>query len=320
MHILLPLVSIVIPFYNQNEIFLQECLLSALLQTYPNIEVIASDNHSNNGCGRVALALASNYTQLRIVRPKSHLSMCAHFSFAVAQSSGEYISFLCSDDIFDLDHVTRLINPLTMHEDISIACSLPFQGFQPNSARPESNITSGLYSSHDFAYLAQISHICSLGAAIFRKDCFLSVGGLNPELHYAFDVDLLFKLIFLGNVYFDSIPTAFIRLWDRPDQQNRHNSHIVDMTLIFDSLLSQRFPLSLHSALEKRQLGLLTIPLLKLVLFNGPLHLNFSSVLIDKIVSITPLALDRFVFMNRSPVMTRLVSILALIAHKLFST
>ena len=41
------LVSIIIPVYNSAK-FLEECLNSILEQTYPNIEIIAIDDESND--------------------------------------------------------------------------------------------------------------------------------------------------------------------------------------------------------------------------------------------------------------------------------
>ena len=43
-----PLVSIIVPVYNQRPDFLRECIESVINQTYTNIEIIISDNHSTN--------------------------------------------------------------------------------------------------------------------------------------------------------------------------------------------------------------------------------------------------------------------------------
>ncbi len=47
----LPLVSIAIPAYN-SEKYLAETLNSALSQTYPNIEIVISDEKSKDRTGR----------------------------------------------------------------------------------------------------------------------------------------------------------------------------------------------------------------------------------------------------------------------------
>jgi cellulose synthase/poly-beta-1,6-N-acetylglucosamine synthase-like glycosyltransferase len=65
----LPLVSIVIPTFNQRPQFLRDSLSSALAQTYGQIEVIVSDNHSTNGTA--ALLAEYDDPRLRVVRPRS---------------------------------------------------------------------------------------------------------------------------------------------------------------------------------------------------------------------------------------------------------
>ncbi|MCB1792022.1 MAG: glycosyltransferase, partial [Gammaproteobacteria bacterium] len=86
----LPLVTVVIPVYNQNDAFLRQCIDSVLEQDYPNLEVLVSDNHSNNGCSDVILSYADS--RLRVVRPPVHLPMVQHWAFAVFQARGEYLS------------------------------------------------------------------------------------------------------------------------------------------------------------------------------------------------------------------------------------
>ena len=57
-----PLVSIVIPTYNQKEQFLRECIESASSQTYKNIEIVISDNHSTNNAKSIIRNLPPKYT------------------------------------------------------------------------------------------------------------------------------------------------------------------------------------------------------------------------------------------------------------------
>ena len=59
------LVSVIIPIYN-SEKFLKECLDSIVDQTYPNIEIIAIDDGSNDSSIDI-LKLYSN--KIRIFRP-----------------------------------------------------------------------------------------------------------------------------------------------------------------------------------------------------------------------------------------------------------
>ena len=54
-----PLVSICIPTYN-GEIYIKECLNSAINQTYSNIEIIISDDNSSDSTTAISKNLLIN--------------------------------------------------------------------------------------------------------------------------------------------------------------------------------------------------------------------------------------------------------------------
>ena len=75
-----PLVSIIIPVFNQNEAHLRDCIDSALGQSYNNIEIIISDNHSTNGASGIIAGYHSD--KIQKVRPPIFLDMTGSFAFA----------------------------------------------------------------------------------------------------------------------------------------------------------------------------------------------------------------------------------------------
>jgi glycosyltransferase involved in cell wall biosynthesis len=104
-----PLVSILIPVFNQNEEHFRQCVQSALDQTYDNYEIVISDNHSTNGLAKVIEEF--NDKKIRLVKPPVFLSMNANFSFAGANAHSEskYYSFLSSDDLLYPTAITELV-------------------------------------------------------------------------------------------------------------------------------------------------------------------------------------------------------------------
>lgn len=119
MNVNLPLVSILIPTYNQRLDFLEACITSALNQTYKNIEVIVSDNHSTNG----SLELLEKFKDdILVVRPQAFLPINDNFDFCAKNANGQYYSFLCSDDILIQNAIERLVESLINRKDIAFAC------------------------------------------------------------------------------------------------------------------------------------------------------------------------------------------------------
>ncbi len=99
----LPLVTIGIPTYNRANGYLREALECALAQTYPNIEIVVSDNASPDNTE----AVVRSYTdpRIRYFRQAAGLIPNDNFNFCVEQARGQYFLFLPDDDKIDAEFV-----------------------------------------------------------------------------------------------------------------------------------------------------------------------------------------------------------------------
>ena len=91
-----PLVSIIINIHNDVE-YIEEAINSALNQTYQNFEIILYDNASDKKVFNVAQKYEG---KLIYRRSESFLTLGAARNAAIAESKGEFITFLDADDIF----------------------------------------------------------------------------------------------------------------------------------------------------------------------------------------------------------------------------
>jgi glycosyltransferase involved in cell wall biosynthesis len=103
-----PLVSILIPNYNKVS-YIEDCLVSALNQSYGNIEVIISDNKSTDGSTDIIRDLSRkykgekityNYNEVNIGAPANHMR-CR----TLMNDSSKFLVFLSSDDILYPNYV-----------------------------------------------------------------------------------------------------------------------------------------------------------------------------------------------------------------------
>lgn len=89
----LPLVSIVIPFYNHRNL-IQKAVENLFAQTYPHWEVILVNNNSSDGSREVAQELAEKYPG----KVRYSFEAVQGIPFArnrgLAEARGKYISFL----------------------------------------------------------------------------------------------------------------------------------------------------------------------------------------------------------------------------------
>lgn len=122
----LPLISIIIPIYNVEK-YLKRCLDSVIKQTYRNIEMILVDDGSPDGCPGICdeYALADN--RIKVVH-KENEGLAEARNVGLSASTGEYISFIDSDDFVSLEYVEILYKGIVEFDaDVSLAT---FQRFE----------------------------------------------------------------------------------------------------------------------------------------------------------------------------------------------
>ncbi len=100
------LISIIIPIFNV-ESFLDDCIKSALNQTYRRIEFILVDDGSSDNCPRICDQYASTDSRVRVIHQKNRgLSSARNTGLSIAR--GEYVYFLDGDDTIAVDAIEKL--------------------------------------------------------------------------------------------------------------------------------------------------------------------------------------------------------------------
>ncbi|OBZ12011.1 hypothetical protein A8L34_17010 [Bacillus sp. FJAT-27264] len=119
-----PLVSILIPTYNRPH-YLEQALRSALAQTYPNIEIIISDNSDNNHTEHVVQHFQSELgiSNIHYVKNKSNIGPVANQLQCMRLASGEYVNFLMDDDLFDPVKIERMAVYLKRFPGVTLVSS-----------------------------------------------------------------------------------------------------------------------------------------------------------------------------------------------------
>lgn len=102
----LPLVSICMPVYNGAR-YIDESLPCCLNQTYPNIEIIVSDNCSTDD----TLDRIRRYDdpRIRIHSNPRNEGMIYNFRKTLTHAAGKYMSFLCADDGMERDAIEKAV-------------------------------------------------------------------------------------------------------------------------------------------------------------------------------------------------------------------
>ncbi|MDY5858658.1 MAG: glycosyltransferase [Porphyromonas sp.] len=113
-----PLISVIVPVYNV-EAYLPQCLDSLVGQTYPHLDIILV----NDGSPDNSLAICENYAardeRIRVVsRPNGGLSAARNTGLELV--TGQYVSFVDSDDWLELDTYERCVEALAKYPELDV--------------------------------------------------------------------------------------------------------------------------------------------------------------------------------------------------------
>lgn len=103
-----PKVSVIIPVYNVEE-YLRQCLDSVINQTLKEIEIICVDDGSTDSSLEILKEYAAKDHRITLITQQNlHAGVARNAGLAVAK--GEYLSFLDSDDFFELNMLEETYN------------------------------------------------------------------------------------------------------------------------------------------------------------------------------------------------------------------
>lgn len=106
-----PSVTIGLPVYN-GEAYLEEALRSLVTQTYPDIEIIVSDNASTDRTMEICRDFAAQDRRVRFLRNPQNIGATANYNRLVDEARGVYFKWAAHDDNCRPDFVAACITAL----------------------------------------------------------------------------------------------------------------------------------------------------------------------------------------------------------------
>ncbi|HEY8890107.1 MAG TPA: glycosyltransferase family 2 protein [Clostridium sp.] len=104
-------ISIIIPNYNKVD-FLEQCVMSAIEQTYENKEVIVVDDYSTDSSTNIIRSLAEHYDVVKPILLQKNGGVSNARNIGISQALGKYVTFLDADDYY--------YNPAKIENEISL--------------------------------------------------------------------------------------------------------------------------------------------------------------------------------------------------------
>lgn len=117
-----PLVSICIPTYN-NIRYIAETLDSLRAQSYPECEILVSDNASDDGTAGFLKEYAEAYGITALLND-TNVGAGDNFNRLVAASNGDYLAIYHADDLYDVDIVAQSAAVLQRNASVGLVGTL----------------------------------------------------------------------------------------------------------------------------------------------------------------------------------------------------
>jgi len=184
---------------------LEECLDSALGQSYPNIEVIVIDDGSTDK----SLAVLEKYKNCIQLISTSNRGAAAARNIGISNAKGEFIAFLDSDDTWAVDKISLQIDKILKNDCDLVYCS---GNIMEGNELTGQTITAQ-YSGDCYLYFKQFPTraiiVLGCSGALFRAS-HLEISGNFDETFFGAAEDWDFFRRFCKSASVGLIPEALV--------------------------------------------------------------------------------------------------------------
>lgn len=92
--------SVIVPVYRTKK-YLDQCVLSVLQQSTPDLELILVDDHCPDGCGELCDGYAAQDPRVKVIHMQANVGLGFARNAGLEAAQGDFILFLDSDDWLD---------------------------------------------------------------------------------------------------------------------------------------------------------------------------------------------------------------------------
>lgn len=110
-----PLVSIIVPIHN-DDLFLRECIMSILRQSYKNIELLLIDDCSSDQSPEICKSYYKKDGRIKLIELPSNMGVSAARNMGIEHSSGRFICFVDADDFLDDNYIEYYVDSIIKHK------------------------------------------------------------------------------------------------------------------------------------------------------------------------------------------------------------
>lgn len=203
-----PLVSVAVPVYN-GEDFIEECLESIRVQTFPDWECVVVNNRSTDRTAEIVREFTVADNRFRLVDCEEFLPLIENWNRLYPNISGEsrYLKIVQADDFIYPEALEEMVKVMEQYPNVGMCTSYRIDGFDVNCGGL--NYYDGpVFSGKELLYRHLKSEIDISGSVttpLFRKSVLEKLPTfpkIFDELDYHVDTLLVFEMMNIADVGF----------------------------------------------------------------------------------------------------------------------
>ncbi|AMN43639.1 glycosyltransferase family 2 protein [Rhodoplanes sp. Z2-YC6860] len=174
-------ISVIIPAYNVDG-FIADAFASIVSQTKPVDEILIVDDGSADGTAAWLRDTARNDQRLRVLT-SNRLGPSGARNVGLTAATHSIIAFLDADDVWPRDKIERQMNRLSAEDrpDVVSGLVMRFRNLMPGTLSPVAEPDAEMIN-------------VNLGACLFHRRVFDTIGRFDERLLYCEDHDLMFRV------------------------------------------------------------------------------------------------------------------------------
>lgn len=193
------LVSVGVPVFN-GEKTIEDAVNTILQQSYQNIEIIISDNSSNDGTELICRKLEKCYSRIRYVRQESNIGALSNFNYVLENSRGRFFMWAASDDIWAPNFIERNVDWLRSNPDYVGSITAASNGGDVDPLKSGSTTIAGEDAKERvIQFVLEKPGANARFYSLFRKDAFKGIR-IDEFNYWAGDWSIMIILLLRGKL------------------------------------------------------------------------------------------------------------------------
>jgi hypothetical protein len=195
-------VTVVIPCFNYGR-FLRGAIASAVAQDGIDVEIVIVDDCSTDDSLAVARRLAEADPRITVIAQPENRGHVRTFNEGLAAATGDFIVRLDADDLLTPGSLTRAVTLFEQFPEVGLVYGHPRHFVEDDvPAAQLGDVSWTVWRGRDWVArrCARGTNCITTPEAVIRASVVARVGGLNPRLRFAQDMEMWLRVAAVSDV------------------------------------------------------------------------------------------------------------------------